>query len=307
MKFTQRKTNLGFTLVELLVVITIIGILMGLLLPAVQSARESGRQTKCINNLRQLGLALNAYHEVNGRFPVGSIGIEPSTGKHGSKPRTPFCVFLLPHMEQTNRFNKYDFSKHWYNQTENVGMYIPVWHCPSDLSRVQVYASDAFQEYKGNYGLNWGQNKHLDQIEQAPFWLEYGAPMAKIRDGASNTLAMMEMLQAPSTDTSLEVDRRGRIWNDDSGCYQITTRHEPNSTAPDNSRCVDRPDMGLPCINSGSAAKAEQYLTARSHHPGGVNALMCGGSVHFFNDLINLETWRAMSSIDGGEIVTPPQ
>jgi len=155
--------------------------------------------------------------------------------------------------------------------------------------------------------LNWGQNTYMDQVKQAPFWVEYGAPMAKIRDGASNTLAMMEMIQAPSTDSTLEVDRRGRIWNDDSGCYQIMTRHEPNSSAPDNSRCVDRPDMNLPCVNSGSTAKSEQFLSSRSNHPGGVHGVLCDGSVHFYNEMIDLMTWQAMSSIDGDEVLVQPK
>ena len=294
----------AFTLVELLVVIAIIGILVSLLLPAVQSAREAARRMQCSNNLKQLGLALHNYHSAIGSFPPGAFGSDPQTGNYDGRIRTPFCVFLLPYLEQTNRYDLYDFSKNWTAQPKAVGMYLEVWHCPSDKSRRQWSASDSFEEYKANYGLNWGQGTYADPIERGPFFIEYGATIADIRDGTTNTLAMMEMLQAPS-EAGQPVDRRGRIWNDDSGCYQIMASATPNSSLPDTSRCVDRPEIDMPCTPSGGNHQ-EDFLISRSRHPGGVSILLCDGSVHFISDSIDLETWKALSSEAGGEVVTLP-
>ncbi|MEX0867216.1 MAG: DUF1559 domain-containing protein [Pirellulales bacterium] len=310
------KRRNGFTLVELLVVIAIIGILIALLLPAVQSAREAARRLQCSNNLKQFGLALHNYHFSHGSFPPGAIGRDVTNVETPSgKPRTGFCVFLLPYMEQGNVFAAYDFSLHFSHQDpELVGRYLPFYHCPSDQSIRQDVSDDNFQAYKGNYGINWGTNTFLDQdIDQtgdqprrAPFWVEYSVSTAGIRDGTSNTLAMMEMLQAPAQDASAEVDRRGRLWNDVSGCYQITTKLTPNSSAPDRARCVDRPQMNLPCTNVGAGNFASQYLASRSRHPGGVSTLLFDGSVHFMTDSIHIDLWRGFSTPAGGEVVTLP-
>ena len=180
----------------------------------------------------------------------------------------------------------------------------PKTYCPSDTSRRQLSASDQFQESKANYGLNWGQDTYITQVERAPFFIAYGARIADIRDGTTNTLCMTEMLQAPS-DSGAQVDRRGRIWNDDSGCYQIMTRATPNSSVKDVSRCVDRPEFDLPCENTGGS-HTNDSLVARSHHAGGVQVSMCDGSIHFITNSIDLQLWQDLSSQAGNEVVTLP-
>ena len=111
----------AFTLVELLVVIAIIGILIALLLPAVQAAREAARRIQCANNLKQLGLALHNYHAAMRSFAPGAVGVDPNTASYsGGRIRTPFCVFVLPYIEATAQYNLYDFSKHWYQQRNSA-------------------------------------------------------------------------------------------------------------------------------------------------------------------------------------------
>ena len=252
----------GFTLVELLVVIAIIGILVALLLPAVQAAREAARRTACKNNFRQLGIAMQNFHDVNKAFPIGGRGVNPATADYqsGGPPRTPFCIFLFPYLEETNKYELYDFDFNAIGQTQGtvMGERLDIWTCPSDEPQLATSCGGgALIETKGNYGVNWGTdtfyrpkpNDVLWPVLRSPFWIEFGASIRQITDGTTKTLAMMEMVQAPS-ESGTPCDRRGRIWNEDSSCYQIMTRFGPNSNAQDNGWCVDRPEIGLPCIRS---------------------------------------------------------
>ena len=308
----RRRT--AFTLVELLVVIAIIGILVALLLPAVQAAREAARRTSCRNNMKQLGLSMQNFHTTFKRFPIGCQGPHPETAQWNydpEKPCTSFFNYLFPYIEETAINNIYDYDKTVQAQSHAVQAilrrYYPVFHCPSDeAQQITQGSSGQYSGYKGSYGVNWGQNTFMQQIKPSPFFLEFGARIGQITDGTTKTMAMMEMRQVSSPDPS-RVDRRGRLWNCEAGCYQITTKFGPNSTAPDNSRCWDRPEF--PCINSGVSARFQQYIVSRSRHPGGVHALMCDGSVQFFEDSININLWRNMSSMAGGEVgdtLSPP-
>lgn len=326
-------TQHGFTLVELLVVIAIIGILVALLLPAVQAAREAARRTQCVNNLRQLGLALHNFHDSHGRFPPGSLGRNPNLREipydwpdtpPGDVPRrTPFCVFVFPFLEEAAKYGAYDFDISAIAQTTNpdspVHSKLEVWTCPSDEPRRATSCDGGrANDVKGNYGVNWGAFDAMCQladdgcsadgttaaqpalIRAAPFHFSFGAKLADVVDGTSNTLAMMEMLQAP-TDAP-PCDRRGRIWNDDASCYQISTRATPNSSVPDVGECnPEWGPIGIPCEDVNFNVAARMHMVSRSHHPGGVHVVMCDASAHFVSDGIDLVVWQALSTMNQGE------
>ncbi len=299
-------TPTGFTLIELLVVIAIIAVLIALLLPAVQAAREAARRAQCINNLKQLGLAVMNYEDVNNRFPMGGSGHDPITGTYKITDRQPFVPSILAFLEQGTMANSYNFSLNFENiQNQTVrGAKLAVYNCPSDTPQV-FFKSATDYDVKGSYGVNWGVNTYFTPILKGPYWLSYGAAIADITDGTSNTFHMMEIRQTPSPSTTL-LDRRARIWNDDSGCYQVSTLLTPNSTAPDYSACINNPVPNTPCTNAGCCGTVTlgYYMAARSLHPGGVNVSMCDGSVRFIKNSINLLSWRGLSSEAGNEVIS---
>jgi prepilin-type N-terminal cleavage/methylation domain-containing protein/prepilin-type processing-associated H-X9-DG protein len=306
----------AFTLVELLVVIAIIGVLVALLLPAVQAAREAARRTSCQNCLKQLSLGLLNYESAKKRFPEGVVGWGKNSAGVNTwvKKRRPFVRSLLDYIEQSAKSNSYDDKLDWTGQGNQPVLFsqIETWVCPSD--EAVICARD---DFKGNYGPNWGPRTYWYDPDDAtappkgPFGVDYGARLGEISDGTSNTLALMEIIQAPhgpggATDSP---DNRGRIWNDDAGAGVISTILTPNSTAPDilpllsgssTPLCHNAPELGLPC-SAGGAAKNQSHMASRSRHPGGVHVAMCDGSIQFVNDDIELEIWRAVSTQDNGE------
>ena len=295
----------GFTLIELLVVIAIIAVLIALLLPAVQSAREAARRMQCTNNLKQLGLALHNYHDVHGRFAPGTITVPVTPSRDY---RQPFISSLLPFLEQGSLANSFNFHQSFqtnHNDTTRLTR-VAVFDCPSDQQVLFVSDNGQNPDVKGSYGINWGQNTFGDPVLPAPFALNYGASLAELIDGTSNTFLMAEILQLPHPTGQPQdvVDRRGRIWCDLSTSYHINTRNGPNSQVPDYGVCGEQTDpRKAPCTRKTGGA-ANHYLSSRSRHPGGVNLLLGDGSVRFVKDSISLTTWRALSSRNGGEVIS---
>ena len=320
--FAARTRRQGFTLVELLVVIAIIGILVGLLLPAVQAAREAARRMQCTNNLKQLGLSVHNFESAFKKFPVGTIGRALPSGNYpasGGKPRTPFIPQILPYIEQGNISSLYDL-KVDFNHANNAqarSQKLPFMQCPSDQTNDPWTPT---LDYKGNYGLNWGRWSFIDQggpatnpaplnVTQAggksPFYIDFGAKMGEISDGTTNTLMMMEMLQPPRDHDNDVTDRRGRIWNDDTACYQISARIQPNSPSPDYGSCIHNLQKNWPCIKDSVVANTINYfMGSRSRHTGGVNVVLCDGSVQFISNSIDLVSWASMSGMSDGAVIS---
>ncbi|MEQ1825096.1 MAG: DUF1559 domain-containing protein [Pirellula sp.] len=317
--FGLQNRRRGFTLVELLVVIAIIGILVGLLLPAVQAAREAARRMQCSNNLKQLGLSVLNHESGYKKFPIGTQGRALPSGDYiaTSKPRTPFIAYILPFIEQGNVYSLYDQKVDFNhaNNTQARSQKLPFMQCPSDITNDPWTPTN---DYKGNYGLNWGRWTFNDQGGpstnpaplnvthqggKSPFYIDYGAKMGDIADGTTNTICMLEMLQPPRDHSGQLTDRRGRIWNDDTACYQISMRIGPNSRSPDFGQCIDNPAQGWPCTRDTAQTK-NFFMGSRSRHTGGVQAVLCDGSVQFISNGIELVTWANMSGQADGAVVS---
>ncbi|WP_165246351.1 DUF1559 domain-containing protein [Paludisphaera soli] len=299
----RQAGRVGFTLIELLVVIAIIAVLIALLLPAVQSAREAARRIQCTNNVKQLGLALHNYHDVHGRFAPGSIQVTtPATY------RQPFITSLLPFLEQGNLTSSFNFNLSFENPSNITtrASRVNSFDCPTDQKIVFVNNGGNVTDVKGSYGVNWGQNTYGDQILASPFGLNYGASLAEITDGTSNTFLMAELIQLPHPvgQPVATIDRRGRVWSDQPSSHQINTRNGPNSQVPDYGACWhDTDPRKAPCTRLLGSPETH-HLASRSKHPGGVNVLLGDGSVRFIKDSIAIPTWRALSSRAGGEVIS---
>ena len=322
----------GFTLVELLVVIAIIGILVSMLLPAVQAAREAARRTQCLNNLKQLGVALHNHHSAQGRFPRGFTcgdGTGPCASRWGwEAPQLSYLVWLYPYLEETSNFDNMDMSTPWYdfNQWTDAMRATPVqtFFCPSDGMGGQVVSVPPPHNWnisKTNYLAFFSGNVHGDlkraDIDKrkpsrlAAFGLNRGSRIRDIVDGTSHTMLMSEYLTGFN---SSPADVRGFFMTAQAGGSLLFTKTTPNSSAPDvlvgwgYNWCragMSRPDLNLPCA-PGFSPPVTNTATARSRHPGGVHVLSADGSVRFVGDAIDIDIWRAMVTIDGGEVFELP-
>ena len=300
----------AFTLIELLVVIAIIAVLIALLLPAVQAAREAARRSQCVNNLKQIGLAMHNYESVNNSFSPGKKGCCFGT----------WTMFILPFLEQSNSYNAWNFSGDPNIPATTIYRYSGVGNSTVAQSRINAYTcpSDQPNSPAGNvpsynYAVNYGNTGQAQQTLNgvmfggAPFadimsgtTSSFGTySIASIVDGTSNTLLLGEVIQGQG------VDLRGYIqWGDASG---FETYLAPNSTQFDvvytPSYCKYPFGNNPPCTGTPTTTQPGMFAS-RSRHPGGVNVVNADGSVRFIKNSISLLTWRALSTTKGNEVIS---
>ncbi|MCY2989921.1 MAG: DUF1559 domain-containing protein [Planctomycetota bacterium] len=293
-----RAQRAAFTLVELLVVIAIIGILVALLLPAIQSAREASRRSQCGNNLKQLGLGFHNFHDVLRQFPAGSLGAYNWTcGPQSIGP----LVMLLPYIEQATLFDKFDINQN-FAATVNAALaarspasfLCPSYPGPATGNAYHYCGFPGFTAGVTCYLGVKGYSNNPTATQKGAFGVDSKTRMADITDGTSNTFLfgefrpdMMKVIGYSPFDT----DSRWSPWTvgivlENSGSVKHM-RYGPNQIFP-------------------KVAYAQDWseLPFGSQHPGGCQMLNADASVVFVSDSIDINVWRARSSIGGGETDT---
>lgn len=328
---SARSARRGFTLVELLVVIAIIGILVALLLPAIQAAREAGRRMSCQNNLKQLALAASHYADVYVEYPASGI-VDTSTLEYRPQTGTMFSwiTLILPFIEQKQLHERFDFDHSVLAQVSNAqAVQPPTLLCPSASSRNHYYEdgpTSGKRLAKGNY-VAWVSPFHVEFQSRYPAALtsHTGHTDATFAgDGLSNTLMLSEVLTR-----AVREDQRGAwtiAWNGSSiiaydmhdlgtvvwgqGGYRVNPAsfgltQRPNNPGPNLDmiyNCVAPASAqfdGTPC-NTWAAGGANEYLSSapRSRHPNGVNAAYADGHVGFLLNQVDEETMAYLIAID---------
>ena len=321
----------GFTLVELLVVIAIIGVLVALLLPAIQAAREAARRAQCTNNTRQIGVAIQNYVAALRTLPSGTGGCDVLNGAGLAWLETSGFVAILPYLEAGITESRYDYDYRIYESANNrlvTATHISVYNCPSDDSagRHFVLNADA-KRARSNYALNFGSRTWIpsglpwypavmfctaasDLVEtDGPFRLQAARSLKQLSDGTSNTALASEIIagKVDSGDCAAgsPCDHRGTWAWGYMGMALYTHRNTPNTINGDalaTTHCVNTPPL-LPCeaTASLSARYENHHAAARSMHPGGVNLLFADGHVTFVANEVDLTAWQAVSTMAGEE------
>jgi prepilin-type N-terminal cleavage/methylation domain-containing protein len=347
----MRRGSSGFTLVELLVVIAIIGILVALLLPAIQAAREAARRSECQNNIRQISVAMLNYENTNKALPPGSWRGPMST----RPPLTPAHGPWVDDHSWIGPIGPYMELQVWYDsivwknaQGQDVSFssavnrtprttFLQEYECPSDVGlQKNEWLSDAYSRVRMNYVVNFG-NTNYGQLMSitdaskpngrvvfggAPFRIgeptkSRPVPLSKITDGTANTLMVSEVKVVPERGTQQGGAFTG--WggsvsdtSTSTAGQSFTTYLLPNTSLPD--RTCPTPggqdelraaylsnSIPFPDFFANLADWHRQYIAARSHHPGGVNASRCDASVNFVSDDIDWLAWQSLGTAWGGD------
>ena len=322
-RVNRTPASRGFTLVELLVVIAIIGTLVGLLLPAVQAARESARRTACQNNLKQLGVALHNYHDAMRVFPRGNkcttSALPPTSGSAGdpTATREPWTVAILPYAENVALYNRFDFNQPFLSHVVNSTLrqettlpgsnpnpaaqntVNPLFQCPSDP---EGPASPLKNNYFGVMGgvTASGQGAAWTAASSSPYeiynngilFLNSAKGIKHITDGTSKTFLVGETIYQYNTPSE-------KFYGWGQG---VRTRLD------DGKKCFLQNVAGTKSqINSKpqqDAAGVHPHLvwqtTFSSSHPGGTQFLTADGGVSFVSETVNLTIYRQMGVVDDG-------
>ena len=333
----RRNGSRGFTLIELLVVIAIIAVLIGLLLPAVQAAREAARRIQCTNNLKQLGLALHNYESIAGSLPP-SLVVARKGAAYWSNGWSVHGR-LLPFLEQGTTFNaiNFTFSYSIPDNTTVARISLSSFLCPSEV-RPEPRTSGTTQYGVANYSWNVGDWYVWGGLVggaggRGAFGVNRSRRLAEFTDGLSHTVMASEVktyqavlstcdlstvsepgsIPAPTADPYTAVPEYRST-----SCTLKTTAHTEwvdgaaNQTGFTTAWTPNREILGGPSsldvdiLGRGEKAGGPTFaaITARSYHPGGVNVMFGDGSVRFLKDTIDGATWRSLGSVQSGEVLS---
>ncbi|MBX6314151.1 MAG: DUF1559 domain-containing protein [Isosphaeraceae bacterium] len=356
----------GFTLIELLVVIAIIGILIALLLPAVQAAREAARRAQCINNLKQLGLAVHNYISAHGSLPLGDYywsgtnekpAMAQAPGNGGDRYSWGWTIPILPFVEQPALYNAWNFCCGFRDPggggptINTTVMYnqLSIFLCPSENASARPQPPFGALNYVGNVG-GPGAIQSFSGVMISAYWGNATqAPttncigLQAITDGTSNTAMFSERLigvsgnptvtladrnnakralfqvptsvnvnsgsvtgamavlgackSLPATTQSITSYRSGQIWTIGHPWGTVWNRYF--HFGPPNMHSCDTTPSTFSGLGGGQGV-----IPPTSNHPGGVNVCFVDGSVKFIKDSVNLQTWWALGTRAGGEVIS---
>jgi prepilin-type N-terminal cleavage/methylation domain-containing protein/prepilin-type processing-associated H-X9-DG protein len=337
-RFEKTVARRAFTLIELLVVIAIIGVLIALLLPAVQAAREAARRTQCVNNLKQIGLALHNYENTNGAWPPCYLEVfaTPTSPTSFYKSEWSVIARISPFLELGPMYSAINFTL-TYDAPQNLTaseVAIATLNCPSDPSPISLpdgkggnEGTMSYGNVEGDWYVWWLQGPE----NRAAFSPNLSRRLSQFTDGLSNTMVFGESQighhqlrkcssnggmtpysfpdtsQSPALIVSMvsvctESATAHQKWANGKVFFNgVTTALTPNTKVliPGNPYPHD---LVTHDENQGGATFAA--LTADSYHPGGVNCLLADGSVRFVKDSVNGLTWRALGTIGSGEVIS---
>ncbi len=303
------KRHAGFTLVEMLVVVVIIGMLAALLMPAVNLAREAGRRTSCENNIHQIAMAMDKYESANGGFPP--ILMYPYAGALDSGWMVP----LLPHLDQTDLYNQFNRSCNWFDPVNAtvVQTRIAVFECPSSPATSRVisgtgaapWATVAYQAATTDYAGSGGLCSNLqpgyvpdtiDTLNCGAIGLNHKRAMAEIPDGASNTLLINEMAGRP-------VSYMGAVGDPTSTLLSSNLNICGAWAAPNymgfRGFSYDGTIQPGPCGINAANGKGGIY----SFHPSGANVALADCTVRFLSQDTDIYVLIAMVTRNGHEVI----
>lgn len=330
------RRRLGFTLIELLVVIAIIGVLVALLLPAIQQAREAARRSQCLTNLKQFGIALHSYHEVFRTFPpsranraiVGGVTtplIEPVSAH----------TRLLSYMDELAIHDEVDFTRPWDSLENSTARNrrVGVFTCPTDIRAAGMTPVGAPTSYRTNEGTSLVFGTLLTGTEMdppvnnampapnGPFFVNIARRIDDITDGTAKTAAMSEHVVGDFSNSLVydagDTFRPGTYPATPDDAVVQCREMNPNDLTKQGTSNVGAPWLygyhsstvyyhsGPPGSRSCMFPPLRIMTTANSAHAGGVHVLMCDGSTTFISNSIDVNTWREMGAVnDGGLMVS---
>ena len=327
----SRFKKAGFTLVELLVVIAIIGILIGMLLPAVQAVREAASRVTCLNNMKQLGLALHNYESAHMAFPPSRLEPDdqplPSSISHSGAESAfqSWSTLILPYVEQGNLADQYDFNQAWFDQDNSnnytvIATQVNLFKCPSSPVDEGSDPYHCVGAAAGDYGsINEVKKKVYTEVLLLP---DPGSaarsgllskfkknPIAAATDGTSNTLFVAECAGQPEVYVS-----GGKMTAADFAIYSDDKVIDFNGTfVPADGTGWADPDCGF-SINGATNDGLDKYgprminainvSEAYSFHTGGANFAMADGSTHFISDSVDAATFVGLCTRAGGEVTS---
>lgn len=295
----------GFTLVELLVVIAIIGMLVTILLPAVQSARAAARRTQCTNNMRQIGLAMNNFHAARGHFPAGVIATNDECPPRGESERAPWSVLILPFMEEQPRFDQFDLNARFvprfrFSSPNKPFQFTtaPFFQCPSNPRSNENTVATDYVACAGGGDMaaarcTAASDANRPFFDNGVFYINSNLPSAKITDGTSKTYLLGE-----TTYMRVHTDE-GVGDNYPSWAAGMDATFSNGSFASYQTIVA----AVLPINTDAFPHLTDSAFFMRifaSEHTGGCFMLMADASAHFINEAIDLNVHRARGSRNDG-------